>query len=44
MKTLALLATLALASCSYSIAPDGTETFTTEPGAFVRAIEILAEK
>lgn len=44
MKTLLLLSIACLSSCSYSISPDGTETFTAEPDAFVRAIEILAEK
>ena len=40
----ALIAAAALAGCSLTVHPDGTRTYTTEPAAFLQAIEILAEK
>jgi len=40
----ALIAAAALAGCSLTVSPDGSRTYTTEPAAFLQAVEILAEK
>lgn len=42
---LAAIALIVLVTgCSYTYHPDGTETFTADPDAFLKAIEILEEK
>lgn len=44
MKTIIILATLALASCAVSINPDGSKDVTVDAPSAIRFIEILAEK
>ena len=44
MKTIAILATLALASCAMTINPDGSKDVTVDAPAALTVLRILAEK
>lgn len=44
MKTLATLATLALASCSFNVGSDGSKSFALDGESAARAILLFADK
>ena len=39
-----MIAVAALSGCTLTVSPDGSRTYSSDSGAFLRAIEVIAEK